>query len=392
MTLPDGDRDQVEQPGDSGRPAPGVPKHDAFVSYSTADKPVADAIVSRLEQAGIRCWIAPRDVIPGMVWAEAIIEAIDTSRLMVVVLSGAANQSRQVIREVERAVAHGVVVIPFRIESILPTGAMAYYLGSEHWLDALTPPLESHIAQLVKASLALLERPMPAAPFVPTAPPAAPTQPAGPRNPLTSPVGLAAIGLGAVAVIAAAIFFVSGLGNQQASATPTPSASPSASPSPSASAEVSEQPTESSSAIPSLATELDWELEPYFGSIELTSGFSPDPYSVDVLSGGGIDLSYLGAGCVGFASEAPDFDVNYTAGSAELLRFYFVAEAGDTVMVVNAPDGSWYCSDDTDGSLDPMIDFVAPADGLYDIWIGSVTQDDMLSGTLYVTGQQSQQP
>ena len=134
-----------------------APAHDVFVSYSTGDKPVADAIVSRLEQAGVRCWVAPRDVIPGQVWAEAIIKAIETSRLMVVVLSGAANQSHQVIREVERAVAKEVVVIPFRIESVEPTGAMAYYLASEHWLDAMTPPLESHIAQLVRVAHALLD-------------------------------------------------------------------------------------------------------------------------------------------------------------------------------------------------------------------------------------------
>lgn len=136
--------------------APGQPAHDVFVSYSTHDKPVADAIVSRLEQAGIRCWVAPRDIIPGRVWGEAILHAIEATRLMVVVMSGAANGSRQVVREVERAVANDVVVIPFRIESVEPTGAMAYFLASEHWLDAMTPPLESHIAQLVVVVQALL--------------------------------------------------------------------------------------------------------------------------------------------------------------------------------------------------------------------------------------------
>ena len=134
----------------------GQPAHDVFVSYSTNDKPVADAIVSRLEQAGIRCWVAPRDIIPGRVWGEAILHAIEATRLMVVVLSGAANASRQVIREVERAVSNDVVVIPFRIESVEPTGAMAYFLASEHWLDAMTPPLESHIARLLVAVRALL--------------------------------------------------------------------------------------------------------------------------------------------------------------------------------------------------------------------------------------------
>jgi serine protease Do len=143
----------VEQP--SGRA--GRHGHDVFVSYSTPDKPAADAIVARFEHEGIRCWMAPRDVIPGEVWSEAIVAAIEASRVMVVVLSGEANQSAQVVREVERAVANDVVIIPFRIESVEPTGAMAYFLASEHWLDAMTPPLDTHIAHLVKVVQSLLE-------------------------------------------------------------------------------------------------------------------------------------------------------------------------------------------------------------------------------------------
>jgi hypothetical protein len=122
--------------------------HDVFVSYSNKDKPVADAVVAGLENKGIRCWVAPRDITPGSSWGEAIISAIEGSRFMVIILSGNSNQSKQVVREVERAVAHNVIIIPFRIENIDPTGAMAYFLSTEHWLDAITPPLERHIEKL----------------------------------------------------------------------------------------------------------------------------------------------------------------------------------------------------------------------------------------------------
>ena len=122
--------------------------HDVFLSYSNKDKPIADAVVAGLEHKGIRCWMAPRDVTPGTSWGEAIIEAIESSKAMVVILSGNSDRSRQVIREVERAVAHEEIIIPFRIENIDPTGAMAYFLSSEHWLDALTPPMEKHIDKL----------------------------------------------------------------------------------------------------------------------------------------------------------------------------------------------------------------------------------------------------
>ena len=132
------------------------PAHDVFVSYSTIDKPVADAIVARLEQAGVRCWVAPRDVMPGTLFSEGIVRAIHTSRLMVVVVSSQANQSHNVIREVGCAVSSNVVVLPFRIEAFELNEAMSFYLAAEHWLDAVTPPMESHIAELVKVALVLL--------------------------------------------------------------------------------------------------------------------------------------------------------------------------------------------------------------------------------------------
>ena len=122
--------------------------HDVFISYSSNDKTIADAVVAGLEQKGVRCWVAPRDLTPGISWGQGIAEAIEKSRVMVVIISENANQSKQVAREVERAISKDVTVIPFRIENIDPTGAIAYFLSSEHWLDAITPPMESHINKL----------------------------------------------------------------------------------------------------------------------------------------------------------------------------------------------------------------------------------------------------
>ena len=190
-------------PGEERPSGRGTPAHEIFVSYSHRDKPIADAVVSRLEQAGIRCWIAPRDVLPGRVWGESIVDAIETTRLMVVVLSSEANESRQVIREVERAIAHDVVVIPFRIELFEPTGAMSYYLSSGHWLDAMTAPLEAHIARLVEVAGTLLGAPRPTAPSAP------PPEAEPPRSPHVTArsrrtwwvAGVTATGLLAAAVV-----------------------------------------------------------------------------------------------------------------------------------------------------------------------------------------------
>jgi len=127
--------------------------HDVFISYSTHDKPIADAVVAGLENQGIRCWIAPRDILPGSSWGEAIIGAIEGCRFMVIILSKHSNHSNQVVREVERAVSNNVIIIPFRIENMDPTGAMAYFLATEHWLDAITPPIEAHIQKLTQTIL-----------------------------------------------------------------------------------------------------------------------------------------------------------------------------------------------------------------------------------------------
>jgi|GEM_PF-2443935 len=123
--------------------------HDVFISYSQQDETVANAIVAGLESEGIRCWITPRDVTPSDTGSNVIINAITGAQIMVIILSEKSNQSKQVLREVERAVDNGLILIPFRVEDMQPFGAMAYFLSSEHWLDAMTPPLEQHIQKLI---------------------------------------------------------------------------------------------------------------------------------------------------------------------------------------------------------------------------------------------------
>jgi Tol biopolymer transport system component len=130
--------------------------HEVFISYAHANKTVADAVCATLETAGIRCWIAPRDVRPGAEWTGAIMKAISMSRVVVLVFSSHANQSAQVGREVHAAFEHGIVVIPMRVEEVVPSGSLDYYLGSVHWLDAMTPPLQQHLNQLAETIRALL--------------------------------------------------------------------------------------------------------------------------------------------------------------------------------------------------------------------------------------------
>ena len=130
--------------------------HDVFVSYSSDDKPTADAVCATLESKGIRCWIAPRDILPGLDWGGAIVDAINASRVLVLVYSAKANASPQVKREVERAVSIGLSVIPLRIEDVPMSKTLEFFISMPHWLDALTPPLQEHLDRLAEATRLIL--------------------------------------------------------------------------------------------------------------------------------------------------------------------------------------------------------------------------------------------
>jgi len=122
---------------------------DVFISYALEDKATANVACAKLEAAGIRCWIAPRDSPPGSPWDGANVDAIDRCRAVVLIFSSHANQSKQVHREVQRAFDSELPVVPFRIENVAPEQSLAYYMGPVHWLDALTLPLEQHFQKLV---------------------------------------------------------------------------------------------------------------------------------------------------------------------------------------------------------------------------------------------------
>lgn len=129
---------------------------DVFISHSARDKTVADAVCATLEAAGLRCWVAPRDVRPGHSFAGEITRAIRQSKVMVLIFSGHSNKSEQVLREVQLATDCHLPVVRFRIEDVPLTDDLTYLLSTPHWLDALTPPLSKHIASLEFAVKELL--------------------------------------------------------------------------------------------------------------------------------------------------------------------------------------------------------------------------------------------
>lgn len=122
----------------------------AFISYSSLDSPVAEALCEALEAGGTQCWIAPRDISPSKEWAEEIIDGINIARLMLLVLSSHSNGSPQVRREIERAIHKEIPVIVFRIENIEPTRSLEYFLSSQHWFDAFGEPVQAYLPRLCR--------------------------------------------------------------------------------------------------------------------------------------------------------------------------------------------------------------------------------------------------
>jgi TIR domain len=121
---------------------------DLFISYSQPDRDCAFELTHHLEASGFTVWIAPRDVSPAAEWAAEIIDAISAAKVMVLVFSSSSNTSPQVRREVERAVHKDLRILPFRIEDVLPSRSLEYFLSSQHWLDGFPAPRTLHYERL----------------------------------------------------------------------------------------------------------------------------------------------------------------------------------------------------------------------------------------------------
>jgi tetratricopeptide (TPR) repeat protein len=107
-----------------------------FISYATADRKQALSVCKALERRGTSCWISCRDVAPGENYQEAIVRSLRTARAVVLVFSGAANNSNEIKKELSLASRYEVPVMALRIEDVEPSDAFAYELSTRQWIDA----------------------------------------------------------------------------------------------------------------------------------------------------------------------------------------------------------------------------------------------------------------
>jgi hypothetical protein len=139
--------------------------HQVFISYGAekgddtdSDHHAADRICSALEAENILCWIAHRDIAPGDNWLDAIIDAVEHSKIMVLVFSGNANQSQWVKDEVTFALDKNIKIIPFRIGDVSPEKGLKILQVRCQWIDAHNPPQQKELEKLVKAVCTHMER------------------------------------------------------------------------------------------------------------------------------------------------------------------------------------------------------------------------------------------
>ena len=146
-------------------------KYDVFISYSSHDQKVVEGLCAYLEQYKIRCFVAYRDIPRGVVWARAIVDALDESRMMVVVFSEHFNNSDQVDREIELASEDKKPILTFRISDDVFKGAKKYYLKNINWIDAFPNPEQvfGSVAENV-ATLLGIKLSTPSSPSTPSAP------------------------------------------------------------------------------------------------------------------------------------------------------------------------------------------------------------------------------
>ncbi|MDR2571759.1 MAG: toll/interleukin-1 receptor domain-containing protein [Oscillospiraceae bacterium] len=131
--------------------------HDVFISYNSNDKQLADALCHAVENEGIKCWIAPRDVTGGIAFAEEIINAIDKCGLLVLIASANVKNSHHVLNEIHAAVDKSKIIIPFKTDDDDLTDAYHYYIGKTHWIEAFPNPQEA-FSELIVTIAHLLEK------------------------------------------------------------------------------------------------------------------------------------------------------------------------------------------------------------------------------------------
>ncbi len=107
-----------------------------FISHSSENSKAAQEVCGLIEKEGHKCFLAPRDIRSGHEYAEEIIDGIDGSDVMLLLLSEKSNSSPHVLREIERAVSKKIPIVVYELEKVQLSKSMEYFLMTHQWLDS----------------------------------------------------------------------------------------------------------------------------------------------------------------------------------------------------------------------------------------------------------------
>ena len=126
-------------------------EHTVFLSHAREDAAAAQLFCEALEKNAIKCWIAPRDVPAALEYLKAIVAAVETSKVLMVLMSTSANSSPFVMREVSLALDAGISILPVRLQDVPPAGSLKFCVQGLHRLDAFPKPLTDHLPGVLAA-------------------------------------------------------------------------------------------------------------------------------------------------------------------------------------------------------------------------------------------------
>src|SRR5579872_6639739 len=138
---------------------------DVFVSHATEDAALAHRLAAFLEACGIGCFVASRDIPPGAVWDEAVVDGIDHCAGMVLVLSTRANASSFVKNEINRAFSKNKPIFAFRTEEVALGKSLELYLARHQWIDGFPGRVDEKFSPLAAAIGQWLGRPVASSSF-----------------------------------------------------------------------------------------------------------------------------------------------------------------------------------------------------------------------------------
>jgi hypothetical protein len=133
-------------------------KYGAFVSHSSSDEPKAIELVNFLEERGVPCWIAPRNIRAGNDYGAEIKFGIDSSSALLLLFSKKANTSKHCLREVELALRSDKIIVPVRIEDIVPDAGMEYRLSTVQWIDCISKKIDNEILDRIIDVIGIADR------------------------------------------------------------------------------------------------------------------------------------------------------------------------------------------------------------------------------------------